>query len=98
MLMTAIAVTALFLMISPAWAQPPARPELRGRIEQITDSELIVRGEDGRLHFVDTAAMPSAELGVLNPGDDVTISTKGDGARGPIGRSVRRGSAASKGR
>jgi hypothetical protein len=94
MVTTKIAVTALLLLtasVVPAWGQTVSGPELRGRVEEIRDIELVVRGEDGRLHFVDTAGMPSAELGVLNPGDDVTISTKGDGARGPIGRSVRRG-------
>jgi hypothetical protein len=86
---TVIALTTLLVSVGPAWGQTVSGPELRGRIEQITDSELIVRGGDGRLHFVDTAAIPSAELGVLNPGDDVVITTKGDGARGPIGRSVQ---------
>ena len=84
-----IALTTLLVSVGPAWGQTVSGPELRGRIEQITDSELIVRGEDDRLHFVDTAAIPSVELGVLNPGDDVVITTKGDGGRGPIGRSVR---------
>jgi hypothetical protein len=76
--------------LAPAWGQARAGVELRGQVEQITDSELIVRGDDGRLHFVDTAAMPSAELGVLNPGDEVAITTKGETPRGPIGRSVQR--------
>ena len=86
-------MTALLLLtagVVPTWGQTVSGPELRGRVEEIRDIELVVRGEDGRLHFVDTAGMPSAELGVLNPGDDVMIGTKGDGARGPIGRSVRR--------
>jgi len=58
-----IALTMLLVSIGPVWDQTMSGPELRGRIEQITDSELIVRGEDGRRHFVDTAAIPSAELG-----------------------------------
>lgn len=86
---TLIALTTLLVSVGPAWGQTVSGPELRGRIEQITDSELIVRGEDDRVHFVDTAAIPSVELGVLNPGDDVVITTNGDGGRGPIGRSVR---------
>jgi len=87
---TVIALTSTALLVSfgPAECQTLSGPELRGRIEQITDSELVVRGEDG-LHFVDTAAIPSPELSVLNPGDAVAITTKGDGARGPIGRSAR---------
>ena len=94
---TVIALTSTALLVSfgPAECQTLSGPELRGRIEQITDSELVVRGEDGRLHFVDTAAMPSPELSVLNPGDAVAITTKGDGARGPIGRSVRQTAPAS---
>ena len=90
---TVIALTALLLMaasLAATWAQTVSGPELRGRIEQMTDSELVVRGEDGRLHFVDTAAMPSAELGVLTPGDEVAITIKDETARGPIGRSVHR--------
>jgi hypothetical protein len=87
----ALVSTALLLVIvGPAWCQTGSGPELRGRIEQLTDNELVVRGEDGRLHFVDTAAISSAELGVLKPGDDVTVTTKGEGGRGPIGRSVKR--------
>ena len=89
MMRVVIALAALLVGAGPACAQAVSGAELRGRIEQITDSELIVRGEDGRLHFVDTAAIPSVELSVLNPGDDVLITTKGLGARGPIGRSVR---------
>ena len=85
----ALVSTALLLVtVGPAWCQTGSGPELRGRIEQLTDNELVVRGEDGRLHFVDTAAISSAELGLLKPGDDVTITTKGEGARGPIGCSV----------
>jgi hypothetical protein len=91
-------LVALVLLVSaalaPAGAQPPPGVELRGRVEQITDNELIVRGEDGRLRFVDTAAMPSAQLGALNPGDDVVITTRGDSPRGPIGHSVRPGTPA----
>jgi hypothetical protein len=101
MMKTVTAVGALLLVsgvLAPAWSQTVSGPELRGRIEQMTDSELVVRGEDGRLHFVDTAAMPSAELSVLRPGDDVVIATKGDGARGPIGRSVQPRSPGSPGR
>ena len=89
----ALVSTALLLVIvGPAWRQRDTGPgKLRGRIEQLTDNELVVRGEDGRLLFVvDTAAISSAELGVLKPGDDVAITTKGEGARGPIGRSVKR--------
>jgi hypothetical protein len=92
MVRTVAALAVLLVSVCQAWGQTVPGPELRGRIEQMTDSELIVRGEDGRLRFVDTAAMPSAELGVLTPGDDVTITTKGEGARGPIGRSVRQSS------
>jgi hypothetical protein len=90
---TVIALTALLLMaasLAATWAQTVSGPELRGRIEQMTDSELVVRGEDGRLHFVDTAAMPSAELGMLTPGDEVAITIKDETARGPIGHSVHR--------
>ena len=93
-MMATVIALAVVLVVSgglvPAWGQTRAGVELRGQIEQITDSELIVRGQDGRLYFVDTAAMPSAELGVLNPGDEVAITIKAESPRGPIGRSVRR--------
>ncbi len=83
-----IAMAMLLSSVGSAWAQ--AGTEVRGRIEEIRDGELLVRSDDGRLHIVDTAAMPSAELGTLNPGDTVVIATKGDGVRGPIGRAVQR--------
>jgi hypothetical protein len=89
MVTVGIALTVLLATALPAWGQAQTGTELRGHIEEIRDVELVVRGEDGRLYFVDTAGMPSVELSVLNPGDDVAIATKGDGARGPIGRSVR---------
>lgn len=76
--------------LAPAWGQTRVSVELRGQVVEITDSELIVRGDDGRLHFVNTAAIPTEELGALNPGDEVAITTKGESARGPIGGSARR--------
>jgi hypothetical protein len=78
-----VAVTVLLLSVAPAWAQ--AGPDVRGSIEEIRDSELLVRTADGRLHVVDTAAMPSTELATLTPGDTVVITTRGGGVRGPIG-------------
>jgi outer membrane lipoprotein SlyB len=88
MMSTVIAVAMLLLSVGSAWAQAGA--ELRGRIEEIRDGELLVRSDDGRLHIVDTAAIRSVELGTLNPGDTVVIATKGEGVRGPIGRAVQR--------
>jgi hypothetical protein len=85
----AIGVAVLLASVGPAWAQGQVAGELRGRIEEIRDAELLLRGEDGRLHVVDTAAMPSAELGMLNPGDTIVIATKADGVRGPIGHHVK---------
>jgi hypothetical protein len=76
--------------LSPAWGQAGAGVELRGQVVEITDSELVVRGDDGRLHFVNTAAIPIEELGALNPGDEVAIITRGESARGPIGGAARR--------
>jgi hypothetical protein len=73
-----------------AQGQAPAATELRGRIEAMTDSELIVRDDNGRLHFVDTAAMPSADLGLLNPGDEIAVRIRAHSPRGPIGHAVRR--------
>ena len=95
-MLTKVAVVAVLLASAgPVWAQgQPAGPELRGRIEEIRDAELVVRGEDGRLHFVDTAAMPSIELATLNPGDTIVLATKAHGARGPIGHRVKQRSPA----
>jgi hypothetical protein len=89
LLRKAIGVVVLLASVGPAWAQGPVAGELRGRIEEIRDAELLVRGEDGRLHVVDTTAMPSAELGTLNPGDTIVIATKADSVRGPIGHHVK---------
>jgi hypothetical protein len=96
MMSTLIAVAMLLLSVGSAWAQAGA--ELRGRIEEIRDGELLVRSDDGRLHIVDTAAIRSVELGTLNPGDTVVITTKGDGVRGPIGQAVERRTPAAPGR
>ena len=89
MLTKVIGVVVLLASVGPAWAQGQVAGELRGRIEEIRDIELLVRGEDGRLHVVDTAAMPSAQLGMLNPGDTVVIAVKADTVRGPIGHHVK---------
>jgi hypothetical protein len=45
-------IVALVLLAGalPALAQGKAGPDLQGRIEEIRDSELLVRGADGRLH------------------------------------------------
>ena len=86
-----VAVTVLLLSVAPAWAQ--AGPDVRGRIEEIR--ELLVRTADGRLHVVDTAAMPSTELATLTPGDTVVITTRGGGVRGPIGHFLRQRTPAS---
>ncbi len=91
MVTTGLAVLLLVAgELAPAWGQARAGVELRGQVVEITDSELIVRGEDGRLHFINTAAIPTEELGALEPGDEVTITTKGESPRGPIGSSARR--------
>lgn len=89
MLRKAIGVVLLLASVGPAWAQGQAAGELRGRIEEVRDAELLVRGEDGRLHLVDTTAMPSAELGMLGPGDTVVIAVKADSVRGPIGHHIK---------
>jgi hypothetical protein len=91
MLTRLIPVVALALLphVAPAWAQTPAGPDLQGVIEEIRDSELLVRGTDGRLHHVDTAAIPSTELGTLNPGDTVVLATKAVTAPRAIGHHVK---------
>lgn len=89
----ATGVAVLLLVVgglAPAWGQARAGVELRGQVVEITDSELVVRDEDGQLHFVNTAAIPTEEMGALEPGDEVTITIKGEGPRGPIGSSARR--------
>lgn len=90
--LSAFAVIGTTAIAVPAFAAQPSgtQRELHGQVVEITDSELIVRSEDGRLHFVNTAAIPTEELGTLEPDDGVTITTKGESPRGPIGGSARR--------
>ena len=96
-MMTAlILVVALLANAGPAEAQRQAGPDLHGVIEEIRDSELLVRGADGRLHHVDTAAIPSAELGTLNPGDTVVLATTAVDAPRVIGHRVKHRTAVPK--
>lgn len=88
--MAGLVLVGLMIGFAPATGQGRAGTELRGELVEITDSELVVRGPDGRLEFVNTAAIPSDELAVLEPGDQLVIAIKDETTRGPIGRSARR--------
>jgi hypothetical protein len=96
MLTRLILVAALLANAGPTWAQSQAGRDVQGVIEEIRDSELLVRGPDGRLHHVDTAAIPSVELGTLNPGDTVVLATKPIDAPRAIGHHIKRRTPAPK--
>ena len=105
MMTTLILAVALLANAGSAGAQNPgqgapaitqAGPDVQGVIEEIRDSEMLVRGTDGRLHHVDTTAIPSVELGILNPGDTVVLATKAVDAPRAIGDHVKNRTAGPK--
>ncbi|HEV8639981.1 MAG TPA: hypothetical protein VGV13_02670 [Methylomirabilota bacterium] len=78
------AALAIVSLLVPGIAARAQGPSLRGHVVMITDSKVIVRGDDGRTYTVNTAAVDLEELGALEPGHAVGVTTEGAGPTGGL--------------
>lgn len=80
-LRAAVAILALLGTSAAAQAQAPG---VRGHVVVITDSDVIVQGEDGRTYTVNTTGMDSRQVRALEPGHAVGVATRGAGPNGVL--------------